>query len=253
MVESQPLMQPSVAGEDLRRAVDRLLESTNPSDLRKGRDLRQLSELSEGLWNGRFAPAALIGLSDERLGLLAMLKVAGLIWSDGPQAHDAWTLLITLPRHYPLASATVQFVGHVPYNPHVVHRAFVPDRAGLPAELHSYVAAVRSGQDGGCCFVRHTQWAADVTCDLSLLVWQVSRLLCGARIHGERSSLNDQARDHYLQLRDKGQVPLGPALPFPHGSSQELCAGFEDSQQMPDCDEAVEWLTAGPDTTEGRG
>jgi hypothetical protein len=68
------------------------------------------------------------------------------------------------------------------------------------------------------------------------LLWQISRVL-GGRVFGERFSLNNAARDHYLRLARDGQLPLGEPLPLPRAGQNldELELEFEQD------DDAVEW------------
>lgn len=212
------LADPVVGREiPIHQAAQRLIESENVCDQRKGRDLHRLSQLStSGPWSEWFAADCVVPLGRQRtLTLLGRLRTASLVWARRPQPHDDWTLMIAMPPYYPLAMPQLRFVGQVPYNPHVLHRDHLPSEGDVPSELRRFVAQLREGYDGGCCFLDTTQWKATPQFDLALVVWQTSLILTGARIHGERGALNNHARDHYLRLAEQGALPLGPALPAP--------------------------------------
>ena len=105
-----------------------------------------------------------------------------------------------------------------PFNPHVIHQGFLPERRGLPAELYTYVD--QQG-DGHTCYLRGSQWSLDGS-TLALVVWQISRIVTLTAFHGESVSLNTAARDHALRLAEEGRLPLGPALPPPAGGAISL-------------------------------
>jgi hypothetical protein len=140
--------------------------------------------------------------------------VAGLLLSgDQPVLHHRWKVLIYLPPHYPYERPEVRFeIGTVPYNPHVLHRDSVIDEESLPREMAQFLDAMRRGQEGWTCYA--TSWSPLATHDLALLVWQLGRIL-GGHVFGEKYSLNNAARDHYLRMAAEGRLPLGPPLPLP--------------------------------------
>jgi hypothetical protein len=109
--------------------------------------------------------------------------------------------------------------------------------------LRQFVEAVRAGRDGACCYLRPDQWSPLTTHDLAVVVWQVSRILSGTRLYGERGSLNHHACDHYQRLQEEGRLPLGPALPLPWGNgacdgTRRVPGDGEDGDE-----EAIEWIS----------
>jgi len=226
----------------LEKVVNRLRESPNVCDQRKARDLEKLLALAEGPWAGRFVPLGADCGGNRSLQVVAQLDVPGLAWRGQPEPHQNWTMVIAVPHNYPMVQPEVRFAGVVPYCPHVVHREFLPDEKGLPPELRQFVEAVRAGRDGSCCYLRNSDWSPLATHDLATAVcFQVSRILCGARLFGERGSLNNHARDYYQRLEDEGRLPLGPALPVPWGTAAaeatSHAAGGDDEE------DAIEWIS----------
>lgn len=225
--------------------MQELASSRNLCDLRKARDLEALVRHSQGPWAGRFAILHALAQPDRMLVLITRLQAKGLVWAGKPQMHDLWTLAIGMKHNYPLSLPVASFTGVVPYNPHVAHGAFVPDERGLPADLQHYIRALRMGYDGGCCFVRTSQWSPATTHDLALAVWQISRLLTGAHFFGERAALNTHACSHYLALAEQGLLPLGPALPPPEAPEAGAAVRLRASAHAKDEeDEDVEWLVS---------
>lgn len=232
-VSAQPISIDSLAA--------RLMASPNVCDQRKGRDLARLQQLSTGVWRGSFTLQAAAPLGEHRvIALAGRLGVQSLAWNgQEPYPHDRWTVLIGLEHHYPLAMPQVRFVGEpIPYNPHVMHRDHVPDEATIPAELRHFLVQLREGYDGGCCYMASAQWETSPEFDLAMVLWQVSRILTGVRIHGEQAALNNHARDSYLRLADQGRLPLGPALPVP---SAATVAPAEQQADPVEEDGIMEW------------
>ncbi len=229
--------------------VKELAASANLCDLRKARDIQALVELARGAWAGRFALLGALADPDRTLVLVTQLQAKGLVWSNKPQSHDQWTLAVGMRHNYPLSVPVASFVNVVPYNPHVAHGAFVPEERGLPADLQQYIRALRMGHDGGCCFVRTSQWSSAATHDLALAIWQVSRILTGAHFFGERGALNRHACTHYLTLAEQGLLPLGPALPPPRAPEAGAIVRMEASAAAEggDDDEDVEWIVSDPE------
>ena len=198
--------------------IQRLVASPNVCDQRKGRDIGMLQELGQRAWAGRLAPMGIHpGPGGRSFFVVGRLRTAGLAWRNGePQQNSIWTMALEVQASYPLVMPGCVFVGQEnPYNPHVTHRSFIPDAAGLPPVLQQYLRTLREGgRDGVCCYARSTEWKSDASHHLALIVWQCSRILCGARLWGERGSLNNDARDYYLRLGREGKLPLGPALPY---------------------------------------
>jgi hypothetical protein len=162
-------------------------------------------------------------------------NVAGLILSGGQvQSHADWDLQIYVPMHYPYSKPEVKFQGSaIPFNPHVLHKESCIDEELLPPELLEFLEAMRNGQQGWMCY--SAAWSPLATHDLTLLLWQVSRIL-GGRVFGEKYSLNNLARDYFLRLGQEGRLPLGPPLPL-------FCACETQDQPMEETggeDDAVE-------------
>ncbi|OHB85855.1 MAG: hypothetical protein A2V98_22235 [Planctomycetes bacterium RBG_16_64_12] len=228
----------------LEQVVDRLRESPNVCDQRKARDIHKLKALAEGLWSGRLVPVGADCGRQRSLDVIVQLDMPGLVWRGQPEPHRNWTMMIAVPHNYPTVQPEVRFVGRdIPYCSHVIHREFLPDEKGLPLELRQFVEAVRAGRDGECCYLRYKQWSPLTTHDLARAVtWQVSRILTGAKLFGERGSLNNHARDYYQRLHEEKRLPLGPALPMPLGeavgdpSSADPKAGDDD-------EDAIEWIS----------
>lgn len=218
-----------------------LIASPNACDRRKARDVQGLVQLSTGAWAGRFALAGAVAQPDGTLHIIAQLTVRGLLWNGKPQAHEQWLLALGMRPNYPLTMPGARFLNIVPYNPHVAHRAFVPEEHGLPADLQQFIQALRMGQDGGCCYARATEWSPAITHDLALATWQLSRVLTGTQIFGESGALNRDACDHYLSLGDQGLLPLGPALSIPHTDEAGAVAELQARAEAEDPD--VEWVS----------
>lgn len=232
-------------GPDLHEVAGRYLASANTSDQRKGHDLAVLRRLAAGLWAGRFAVPACGSGPGRELVLLCRMGATGLIWS-GERAvrHDDFAFAMLVPHTYPLAMPQVRFVQVVPFNPHVVHREHLPALGHLSAELQAYL---RQGHDGVCCYLRSAQWSPDTSCNLALVVWQVSRILTGKARHGEVNSLNPAARDEMLRLAEEKKLPLGDPLAYPHeedaaeeGETPEAEPAFAFAEG-----EDIEWVDPG--------
>lgn len=219
-------------GMDVADIVRQLQGSANAWDQRKGVDLTEILALSQNEWRDRVALRAFA--RGPRRTLLAIVNLAGtksLVWEGKPTQVDKFTFAMAIHNSYPQSMPFVKFMVPVPFNPHVVNLAFLPDdTAGIPAELQAYL---RQGS-GNMCFLRSEQWnpARD---SLAVVIWQVSRILSG-RIRAEAASLNQAARD--FLLRGEPGFELGPPLPFP-------CAGRSSAAVPPweaegACD--VEWL-----------
>lgn len=226
------------------RVIERLLESPSVCDQRKSGDLQTLKELAEGPWSGRLV---LLGVDCGRqrsMDVVVQLDVPGLVWRGRPEPHRNWTMILAVPHNYPLALPDVRFAGPaVPYCSHVIHREFLPDENGLPPELRQFVEAVRAGRDGACCYLRHSQWSPLTTHNLAMVVWQVSRILSGTRLFGERGSLNRHANDHYQQLKDTDKLPLGPALPVPFSDLVDGQPNYSEEDAGGEEEEAIEWTS----------
>ena len=225
----------------LGQVAAELAATGNACDERKARDLLRLAELSAGAWSGRLLVEGLSAGPGRSLDLSCQLKSPGLAWQGEPRPHDAWTLSLSLPHHYPLAQPEVRFVGAVPYNPHVVHRDFVPEDREVPAEFRAFVSACRSGYDGGCCYLRGSQWSSALSFDLALVLWQTSRILCGGCLYAERGALNLHGRDYYLRLAGEGGLPLGEPLPGGGNVLASTVTLAELNASVDDDGEAIRW------------
>jgi len=230
----------------LRKAVIRpLLGSENPSDRRKGRDLLQLAALENGAWSERMALLGARPGYRRTLDVLVAIRAAGLIFGSSIEDRDTFQMVLGIPNNYPMAGPLVTFVNDpAPYHPNVLHRDFLPDTRGLPAELQQLVNDERGG---ACCYSMASEWTPDLDHSLATVVRHVSRLLVGAKLRGEEYALNTHARDYYLKLKQQGRLPLGPALPLPGVSGDPAALlGAADSAEDADADEAVddavEWI-----------
>jgi hypothetical protein len=222
------------ADKSLQRAmqaeevIERCLASSNACDQRKGGDL-----------------AHLVASANLSLTAICRLHARGLVSLDRricPQEQFRFALAI--PHRYPLSLPVVKFVGDIPYSPHVVHRSFMPESAGIPPELQEYL---RLGE-GYCCYLRSSQWSIALSSNLAVIVWQISRLLTLDKLFGEMGSLNPSARDYAIRLQDEGQTPLGPPLPYP--SERESMALCEPSSpacrhDADESGEAIVWVDHG--------
>jgi hypothetical protein len=217
------------------------MDSDNPSDRRKGRDLGQLAVLDRGVWSDRFALLGARPGSRRSLDVLVAVRAAGLIWNGAVEDCDTFQFLLGIANNYPMAAPAVVFAnGPMPYHPNVLHRDFRPDVRGLPAELQQLVNDERAG---ACCYSMQADWTPDLDRSLATVVRHVSRLLVGAKLRGEEYALNTHARDHYLKLKDQGRLPLGPALPLPDVTGNlSALAGSEDETD----EDAVEWIEESP-------
>ena len=229
----------------LEQIATELAATGNACDERKSRDLLRLAELSACPWSGRLLVEGLSAGPGRSLDLACRLKVSGLGWQGEPQPHDAWTLTLSVPHHYPLAQPEVRFVGEVPYNPHVVHRDFVPEDREVPAEFRAFLSACRSGFDGGCCYLRGSQWSSALAFDLALVLWQTSRIVCGQCLYAERGALNLHARDHYLRLAGEGGLPLGEPLPAEGNVLVSPVTLAELNASADGDEEAIRWTAEG--------
>jgi hypothetical protein len=225
----------------LQAVIESCLASANACDQRKGHDLSHLLAMQTGLWSGRFVVEGLFGLPSLALAVLCRLRVNGLVWEDGgPRPHEVFRLVLLISHNYPLLVPGARFVDEVPYCPHVVHGSFLPDTAGIPSELQTYI---RMGQ-GNCCFLRTAQWSSDLSCNLALVVWQISRILTFDKVFGEAGSLNASARDFAIRLRETGTAPLGSPLPHPdrsHGLGLDAARAWDENGQS-GCDNDIEWV-----------
>ncbi|GIW89856.1 MAG: hypothetical protein KatS3mg109_0288 [Pirellulaceae bacterium] len=237
----------------IRAVAERLLGSPNVCDQRKGRDLARLLALSDTAWHDRLALQAAVPLPDRcTLGLVANLTVTSLAWRSGqPVEHSSWKLLVAVEPYYPLAMPAVRFVDEVPYNPHVLHREHLPDEATLAPPLRLFIAAVRQGYDGGCCYLESSHWQTTPEFDLAFVIWQVSRVLAGVGVRAEPGALNQHACDYFMHLADQKRLPLGPPLPPPFIKSetfQEHTGGSENrragtgSIPSPTSSVDIEWI-----------
>jgi len=225
--------------------IDRCLASSDVCDQRKGGDLRHLAMQVQDRWRGRFAIKGFNASGDLSLTMLCRLQVAGLVSRDRCICpHEQFRFALSIPHRYPLSLPGVRFVGEMPFCPHVVHRSFMPQMTGIPPELQEYL---RLGE-GYCCYLRSSQWSVDLSCNLALVVWQVSRLLTFDKLFGEMGSLNPSARDYALRLRDQGKTPLGRSLPYPaerpSAAGRESAGGASVMDADESCD-AIEWVDHG--------
>ena len=208
-----------------------LSRSESSVDRRKGNDLGQVVELTDGVWSDRLSLLD-VGPGPRRTLVVSVrLDVTGLIWQGDAQPHRGFDVALAIPNNYPLAAPLVVVNNPTPFSMNVLHGDFVPNPQGLPGELQQIL---RDGHDGFCCYSLASEWCADLDHNLALVLWQVSRILVGAKIHGEQYALNRQARDRYLQLRQDGLLPLGPALPTPVSLAAVAAGG--------PMDEAIEWI-----------
>jgi len=225
----------------IQKIVKQLLASENVCDQRKGRDLQQLLQLSQGSWRSRFEVLGARTTTDRSLVILCRLQVVGLIWSgDKPVSNNTFICALGIPNNYPLSKPWVKFLGQIPWCCHVVHRDFVPDSKGLPANLQEYL---RQGA-GNCCYTRTSQWTPSVT--LAIVIWQVSRLLTFSKVWGEAGSLNLAARDYALRTAKEGKIrlPLGEPLAYPHDKypfdGEEVF--LDETAQDSETEEDIEWV-----------
>ena len=199
-------------GPNAEEIAQRLLESENVCDRRKGLDLCGLIDASRGIWKGRFRIESFAGGPARSLAVICSIgNLRSLLWADEPRRHDRWRFVIGITHDYPLSRPEVSFLKPLPFNPHVVMASFTPQVDGLPPELQAYI---RNGSMGSCCYLRSDHWRP-TTDSLVTVVWLLSRLLAG-QIHAEPFSLNKAARDHMLRMIRSGEVAdLGPPLPCP--------------------------------------
>jgi hypothetical protein len=191
--------------------IDALGASANACDQRKSVDLGELLALGDGVWRGRFALTGFQQGPERSLVALCQLRTPGLVWSGNRAVeHDDFHFALCIPHRYPLAMPIVRFLPPIPYSPHVVLAAHLPEMTGLPASLQEYI---RAGE-GNCCFMLSSQWDARRS-TLAMVVFQISRVVSFTKIHGEVSSLNHVARDTALRLQREGRLPLGMCLPYP--------------------------------------
>jgi len=215
--------------------VPRLINSANVNDQRKGHDLQQLQWLSANAWARMFSLTGAMPGPRRMLHVFARLRVAGLLWEGEPRLHDDWRFALGIPHSYPLAEPLVTFVdGPTPFNGHVLHGDFLPNREGMAPELQHFLNV---GANGICCYALAGDWSTALDHNLALVVRQVSRILTGLQ-HGERYSLNEHARDYLLRMAEEGRLPLGPALPIP-GNVDRVA---QDTTRDDAREEAVEWL-----------
>ena len=221
--------------------IQSLLQSEDVRDERKALDIQYLDSLSKGQWRERFEVIDFAHAQARALAVICLLRTAGLVWAgNGPARQDAFVFALVLPHTYPLSPPTVRFLKTVPWCCHVVHESFLPEAADLPPDLQAYL---REGH-GHCCFMKGNEWTSDVAVNnLATVVRQVSRIVSLATWHGELNSLNPTALDHAQRMRKRGELPLGPALPYPREDGGQDAAG---DGAAPDGDgveeEAVEWL-----------
>jgi len=238
------LAQPGATTEAI---IERLTASENVCDNRRGADLQELLTLSRGPWRERFEILRFASMEEGALAVVCRLSVTGLVCRDGqPVRHGAFVCALGIPNSYPLAPPTVQFLGTIPWCGHVVHKDFLPEVSQLPPFLQEYL---RQGH-GRCCYVRSSQWRADVG-TLAIALWQVSRLVSFDKTRGEVASLNPMARDYARRLaEDGGSVPLGPPLPYPRVDDLEQvgATAVAETPRTVEGDD-VEWL---PKETEGQ-
>jgi hypothetical protein len=239
--------QPSIDAF-MKAVVNPLQNSSNPNDRRKGHDAQGLLSMQQGLWSGRFALTGAAAGPRRTLCLSARMQACGLTWDGSPQPHDTWNIILAIANNYPLAAPAILFVdGPTPFNPHVLHKSFVPNRHGLSAELQQFLS---DDHDGACCYTLSSDWSTSLDHDLVLVCRQVSRILVGSKLHGERNSINAQARDYYLKLHEMGHLPLGPALPLPAqcAAGAKEGEGSEDAADNP----AIELVEVPPDDPRGQ-
>ena len=111
----------------------------------------------------------------------------------------------------------VRFLDPIPFTPHVIHPSCPINEAELSQELLGYLERIRRQEAGWCCYVRANAWLPTVEYDLALCLYLVSGILSGARVWGERGSLNPLALQWFQ--RERMQLPLGDPLPFPHSDA----------------------------------
>jgi len=227
---------------------NKLLASPRPCDQRQGRDIRRLLDLSGTLWAGRVEPLCASPVEGRKYAVLMHLNTPGLVWQEQPVIHDRWTLVLVLTSNYPMAIAQARFAQVIPYCPHVCQRRFAPTEAECPPELREFITALRQGAEGYCCYARQEQWSPDAAHDLALVVWQISRLLCGAAFHGELGTLNRHALACYIDLARQNKLPIGTAetpplaaLPLP------IDTGAAPAVMLDAAGDDVEWLSNEPE------
>lgn len=229
------------------QALGRLLESKSACDKRKAVDLEELLRLSQGQWKGRFAVLGMASGARGSLLVICGLKgTRGLVWTGEAREIDAFQLAVAIPSRYPLSMPQLQFIGKAPFSPHVVHPDFLPDAAGLPPELRGYA---RQGV-GYCCYLEAKQWNA-ARMSLATAVWQASRIV-GGRIHAEKGSLNNSARDYMLRMRKSAQgLDLGPPLSYPTPKPGARSRGGADRGGGAAGSGDMEWVEAGAEARDG--
>jgi len=202
-----------VASNSEREKISRVNEVLGKSDqsckVRVRLDLENTIHMEQTQWKGRVELLELIPKNDV-VDLLFRLDVCALVLQDEqPILHEGFALLMQIPKRYPLLKPRVQLVGPtIPWNPHVLHGAVAEER--LPVELRPYAHLGR----GTCCYINN--WSADIrNHNLPLVIAQISRVLTLTRFHGEAGTLNPEARDDAIRRKERGELPLGPALPFP--------------------------------------
>jgi hypothetical protein len=229
-----------VASIDPDLLAQRLARSTNPGQLALAYDLRQLGALTRGAWRDRVEIPRVVPGKDGTIVIHTRLKgVNGLVRS-GAQIlpHDCWQALLVVPPSFAHAMPLWRFVGDwLPFAPHVLPRAATLNERDLPAPLLRFLEALRSREAGWTCVLDH--WTPmRRTHNLSIFLWQCSRLICGAsRFVGEEASLDPLARDHFIRLAEAGKLPLGPPLSYP-GFADDTAAGTGSLDE----EDIIDWL-----------
>jgi hypothetical protein len=198
----------------------RLQQSPDVCRQRQGRDLEHLLEMIAGPWSKR------LRLNDVRVtgdnGLYFMLRlddVRGLVCENGNICPlSSWKLGIKKPRSYPHHGVSAWLSGpegEKAFNPHALHPEQLISELDLTTTgQRAFASALQGREQGRMCFL--DRWTPDWhTHNLVVVVWQLSRCITGTSFHPEQFALNNVARDYYLRLKQKGELPLGSPLSHP--------------------------------------
>jgi len=229
----------------LLKVARNFLDSPNPQQQRFGRDLSRLCGLTsrQGPWADRCHLLGLKGTEEGSVCLLVNLRVAGLVWDGNqPQLHTrGFVVALYVPAAYPHVKPSVRLLEPIAYSPHVLHPCSPLDEASVPAELFGFLEQIRRQEMGWCCYIRSSIWTPAAEFDLALCLYLVSGIITGARVWGERASLNRSALNWFQ--REKARLPLGNPLPFPH---EQMLSGSDWALRHEEEEEAIEWAQAEP-------
>jgi hypothetical protein len=224
----------------LEEICARLRVSGEICQLRQATDIQEFALRANGPWAGRVELLGVAPGPDGSLCLPVEIKdLSGLLF-DGERLrlNTRWTGAVFLPPSYPHIIPGFRFTGaRIPFASHVIH----PDRncaiqeTELPRQLLGFLDAIRNREAGWTCFLDGSQWSPSRRYNISLLLYLVSRIVCGARFRGELASLNPLAVQHFSRLGERAKLPLGPPLSYPEDDT--LARSEADAEE----DDDIEW------------